>query len=92
MARTGLNLTEQLQATGHSIGDDPRQLPTNVKECTKQLREARREVAEIVRTSFARRDGEQLARIEALTASPYKSDKANGHRLRCMRKAEDIKQ
>ena len=42
--------------------------------------------------SFSRRDEERRERMAALAMSPFKADKAHGHRLRCMQKAEDVKQ
>ena len=73
-------------------------LPTNINECSVALRNAKREVREIVERSFATREterDEQIAKleaeIEASRGKPTKNMKAKLIILRNLRKAEAIK-
>jgi len=93
MARTALDNTAQLSPEHHQAQwEEPFIIPQTVQECTEQIREAKRQVQEIVDSSFKQRDKERRERIQDQAASPFKTDKVHGQLLRCMQKAEDVKQ
>ena len=92
MARTGLDTTALLVPPNQAPWDEPFLIPTTIQDCTTQLREAKRQVQEIVNTSFPQRAQERLDRITELMSSPFPTDKAHGQLLRRLQKAEDVKQ
>ncbi|KAI2489362.1 hypothetical protein MHU86_25235 [Fragilaria crotonensis] len=92
MARTGLDITSYLTPPTQAKWDTPFIIPTTIQECSKQLREAKQHVKEIVKQSFPQRDKERRELIKVLSASPRKSDKERSTTLRKLQKAEDIKQ
>ena len=63
----------------------------NNKQGTEMLREAKREVKAKVQESYQWRDWERRERIEALTSSTVKADATEATRLRCLQKAEALK-
>jgi exonuclease III len=91
MARTGYNFTTEIckhLRDGTSLDD---LLPRTKQECVEQLRQAKREVQQIICESFSRREEEQQAKIEALEASARKSDKQQAKIIRRIKRAEALK-
>ena len=66
-------------------------LPTTKRQGTEMLRDAKREVKAIVQKSYQRRDRERRKRIDALAPSTKNADATEAKRLRCMQKAETLK-
>ena len=87
--RTSLDLRETLQEEISQF-TPPYVLPTTVQECSTRLRTIKAEIAQIVKTSFERRDDERNRRIEELEKSPIARDKESARRLKKLRKAEEL--
>jgi hypothetical protein len=71
----------------------PMLFPETIQECSKELRKAKREVAEIVQQSFATRESErekQIANLEA-NITDTKAAKAKIKILRNLKKAEELR-
>ena len=73
MIRTGLNLTEIISESNKQL-KDPLAIPHTKQECCTQLRQAKREVEDIVATSIQRRDEEIKQRITALESTHGKKE------------------
>ena len=93
MARTGLDHMSQMQEPSQTEWNtEPLVIPTTLRECIDQLKEAKREVKTIVKASFAHRDNERRERIQDLEESASPKDKKSAMILRRLKKAEDIKE
>lgn len=90
MLRTRLNLTTTVEASNAQL-HEPMELPTTRRECNLRLRHARREVSEIVSSSFRRRDKERKARIQELEYLGGTKDVQQARILQRIQRAEAIK-
>ncbi|KAI2499112.1 hypothetical protein MHU86_15382 [Fragilaria crotonensis] len=91
MIRTGIDMTSAIQPHLYDGTFTDNLFPSNKKECVEQLRIAKKEVANIVRDSFARREEEQQAKIDALEASLKTADKQHAKVIRRIKRAEALK-
>ena len=91
MVRTGLDIKPAIARHLNEGTFTDELLPTNKQECIQQLRIARKEVQKIVNDSFAHREEEQKARIEALEASARIADKEQAKVIRRIKRAEALK-
>jgi hypothetical protein len=92
MARTGLENIDQINKEMEQL-TTPMLFPATVSECSKALRDAKREVSAIIQRSFSTRENErqqQIARLEADVIDQKKS-KAKAKILRNLKKAEEIR-
>lgn len=92
MARTRLDLTKVVQASNEALAE-PIELPTTKRECCLRLRQAKREVKEIVATSFQQRERERepKQKIMELELSGSVRKTAQARLLRRLQRAEEIK-
>ncbi len=90
--RTGLDHSQQIQRYLEKSEDTAFVAPMTRHECNQRLRGAQQVVAEIIKTSFERRDKERSRRIQELEASIIRGAKDQATHLCRLRKAEAIKQ
>jgi hypothetical protein len=90
MARTHLNLNVIVETSNAAL-NQPMELPRTKQECCNRLREAKREVKEIVAASYQQRDQERKQRILQLEMSGMARDATHARQLRRIQKAEEIK-
>ena len=88
--KTGIDHTHLLATCRPAHLDNPS--PTTIKECAKQVRNAKQTVCNIVQHSYSHRDNERTERIRELEASVVSGDQHTARILRRLKKAEDIKQ
>ena len=88
--RTGIRITEVINLEWQKVLPTY-DLPTTKQLGTEMLREAKREVKAIVQDSYQRRDRERRECIEALASSTKRADATEAKRLRCLQKAEALK-
>ena len=91
MHKTGINLTEILNIELVAI-TTPFLLPETVGECNQALRQAKREVSNIIEHSFEVRDEERNKQIKELEADPDSHNKKKAKILRNLKKAEEMRQ
>jgi hypothetical protein len=92
MAKTGLDNRDIIHQEMEQLAT-PILFPETVSECSKALRDAKREVSTIIQRSFNTRDNEreqQIAHLETDVIDPKKS-KAKAKILRNLKKAEDLR-
>jgi hypothetical protein len=89
MAKTRLQNAGTIREAWIKAGfpNDP---PTTERQCTSELKEARKQVRSIVSEQYGRRDSERLSRISHLEASASSSDKEQAKILRQIHKAEAL--
>ena len=94
MHNTGLSHDEQLRQyqANAPFEHDHFKVPTTVANCTTQLQESKKDVACIVKESYARRDAERNQKIKDLEMTILVTDQESAQRLRRLRKAEDVNQ
>jgi hypothetical protein len=88
--KTGIDHTHLLATCRPAHLDNPS--PTTIKECAKQVRDAKQTVCNIVQHSYSHRDNKRTERICELEASVVSGDRHTARILRRLKKAEDIKQ
>ena len=91
MLRTGYDISSAIQKHLQDGTCSDTLFPRNKEECVQQLRSAKKEVKDIIRESFLRREEEQQRKIEALEASARKADKQQAKIIRRIRRAEALK-
>ena len=92
MAKTGVDNTDLISSEMEQLAT-PMLFPVTISECSKALREAKREVSTIIQRSFSTRENErekQIAHLEADIIDPKKS-KAKAKILRNLKKAEELR-
>ena len=95
MARTGPNHDINQIAPAPwpaALESEPFAIPGTLQECIDQLKEAKQDVKQIIKESFAQRDSARRERIRDLEESSSPTDKKSAMILRRLRKAEDIKE
>ena len=90
MAKTQLNLNAIVETSNAAL-NQPMELPRTKQDCCNRLREAKREVKEIVAASYQQRDRERKQRILQLEMSGMARDATHARQLRRIQKAEEIK-
>jgi hypothetical protein len=91
MMRTGIANHDTVQNEWSTIGGDDI-LPSSLRECSTLLRITKKEIMEIVSTSFQRREQERQQLIVSLMNSGKPRDQEQATRLRNLQKSEAIKQ
>ena len=66
-------------------------LPSTKTECSQRLRQAKRDVHNLVQLSVERRDDEMKRKLQSLESSTLRADHVTAQHLRRIKKAEDIK-
>jgi hypothetical protein len=91
MHKTGIDLTSTLTADMASLKRSF-MLPSTLHECNTALRRAKRDVTNIIATSFEVRDTERMEQIAELEAAPDSQNRKKAKILRNLKKAEEMKQ
>lgn len=89
--KTGLDHTKIISIQQNNPLVANNEVPQTKRECSRQLRIAKREVCEIVQQSFLHQDSERNQRIKALESSGTSGDRHTARILHRLKKAEDIK-
>ena len=90
MARTQLDLNAIVETSNAAL-NNPMELPRTKRECCNRLRDAKRDVKELVAASYQQRDRERKQRILQLEMSGLAWDTTHARLLRRLQKAEEIK-
>jgi hypothetical protein len=91
MVRTRLRNQDQIQNEWSEVAPSE-DLPETVRDCKVFLKEARKHVKDLVKTSYQTRDNERRKKIEELSTSALTTDREKARALRHMQKAEALNQ